>query len=178
MPLAPARTRVRQRIRRLLEDRGKTGRALGKYLGHTDQWVSNLLAGRFPLKLDELDQVAAFFEVPPSEIVRSATEPWELMPTEMRVVRALRMLPPIIRDHLAELTDYLVGATPDDITLLRRIRQLSSEDLRKIEHWLDLVLLTPSARPETAIPLDLMPTAAPPLRRVSRIRRGRGKPGA
>lgn len=171
--MSEARTRVRQRIRRLLEDRGLTGRALATHLRHSDQWVSNLLAGRFTLKLDELDAVAKFFGVPPGEIVRVSEEPWELTAEEMRMVRAMRMLPPVIREHLSTLADYLIGATPEEVTLLQRIRRLSSEDLRKIEHWLDLVLLKPSVRPETAIPLDLMPSTAPPVKRVSRIRHGR-----
>ena len=107
---APAR--VRQRIARLLEDRGRTQRALAHHLGHGDQWVSNLMAGRHVLSLKELDRVADFFNVPPGEIVRVADEPWELTPTEMRVVRALRMLPPAIRDHLVTLADTWFGPPP------------------------------------------------------------------
>lgn len=152
---ADARTRVRQRIKRLLEDRGQTNRALGKWLGHQDQWVSNLLAGRFALSLDELDRVALFFRVPPSEIVRMSDEPWELAPTEMRVVRALRMLPPAVRDHLVTLADYLIGATPEEVELLKSVRQLSDEDVRVLEAWMKLrIQLRDNA-------LGTLPTPAP-----------------
>lgn len=135
---ADARTRVRQRIKRLLEDRGQTNRAFAKWLGHQDQWVSNLLAGRFALSLDELDRVALFFRVPPGEIVRVSDEPWELAPTEMRVVRALRMLPPAVRDHLVTLADYLVGATPEEVEILKGVRALSDEDVEVMTNWMRL----------------------------------------
>jgi hypothetical protein len=135
-PHADARTRVRQRIKRLLEDRGKTNREFGKWLGHKDQWVSNLLAGKFALSLDELDRAALFFHVPPGELVRVSDEPWELNAGEMRTVRALRMLPPVVRDHVITLADYLVGATPEEVTILKGVRELSDEDVRVLESWI------------------------------------------
>lgn len=132
------RTRIRQRIKRLLEDRHRTQRQLAKWLGHGDQWASGLLSGKTPLMLDELDRVALFFRVPPGEIVRISDEPWELAPTEMRVVRALRMLPPAVRDHLVTLADYLIGATPEEVELLKKVRLISDEDVRVMENWLNL----------------------------------------
>lgn len=133
-----ARTRVRQRIKRLLEDRGQTQRAFAKWLGHGDQWASGLFRGDFALSLEDLDRVALFFRVPPSEIVRVSEDPWELSPTEMRVVRALRMLPPAVRDHLVTLADYLIGATPEEVELLKKVRMISDEDVRVLENWLTL----------------------------------------
>ena len=64
------RTRIRQRVKRLLEDRGHSQRAFGKALGHGDQWASGFFAGRFALSLDQLDDVARFLNVPPGDIVR------------------------------------------------------------------------------------------------------------
>lgn len=156
-----ARTRVRQRIVRLLEDRGKTQRAFAKALGHGDQWASNLLSGRFSLSLEDFDSAAKFLGVPASELVRVSDEPWELSPTEMRVVRALRMLPPAVRDHLVMLTDYLIGATPDEVELLKRVRQLTTEELRQIEHWIDVTLLAQDVEPKLATHGDLKATTAP-----------------
>lgn len=141
MGTTDARTRIRQRIRRLLEDRGKTNREFAKYLGHGDQWASNLLAGRFGLSLDELDRVAAFLRVPPGEIVRVSEEPWELSPSEMRVVRALRMLPPPVREQLVLMADYLVGVTPDEVEVLKKLRALDEAELAKVDHFLDVTLL-------------------------------------
>lgn len=165
-----ARTRVRQRIKRLLEDRGKTNRAFGQWLGHKDGWVSSLLAGRFSLSLDELDRTAQFFNVPPSEIVRMSDDAWELSPTEMRVVRALRMLPPTVRDHLVTLADYLIGATPEEVELLKRVRQLTGDELRRVEHWIDVTLLSQEIEPALALPTDLAVTNATHGKRARRSR--------
>lgn len=169
-PDAP--TRVRQRITRLLEERGLTNRALAKVIGHTDQWVSNLLAGRMLLSLRDLDAIAKALNVPPGEIVRVADEPWELSPTEMRVVRALRMLPPAVRDHLMLLADYLIGATPDEVELLKRVRQLTPDQLRRIEHYMDVELLRQDTAPSLASHADLRATTA---MRAPQARRTRGR---
>ncbi len=155
-----AATRVRQRIARLLEDRGYTQRALAKAVGHGDQWASNLLSGRSLLTWEDLDKVAKFLRVPPSEIVRVSEDAWELTPTEMRVVRALRMLPPAVRDHLVTLADYLIGATPDEVELLKRVRQLTPAELRRIEHWIDVTLLAQGSDPGLATHADLRATSA------------------
>ena len=164
-----AATRVRQRIARLLDDRGHTQRALAKALGHGDQWASNLLSGRSQLTWDDLDKVARFLNVPPSEIVRASDDAWELTPTEMRTVRALRMLPPVVRDHLVMLADYLIGATPDEVELLKRVRRLEPEQLRRIEHYMDVELLRADTAPSQASHVDLQATTATrpaPVRRT------------
>lgn len=166
------RTRIRQRIKRLLEDRGKTQREFARWLGHGDQWASNLLRGEFTLSLDELDRVGQFFNVPPSEIVRVSEDPWELSPTEMRVVRALRMLPPPVRDHMATLADYLIGTTPDEVELLRRIRNLGADQLHVVEQWIDLKMLEQvrgQGAPDRAAPSR---ADAPPTARALRTRAG------
>lgn len=173
MSTPDVRTRVRQRIRRLLEDRGHTNRAFATALGHKDQWASNLLAGRFPLSLDEIDAVAEFLRVPPGEIVRVADEPWELTPTEMRVIRAIRMLPPPIRDHLVILADYLVGVVPDEIDRLTKIRRLDAEDARRIDHWLDVLLLEKGMRRGAAALPDPPATVAPPASPTGHTRKPR-----
>lgn len=164
------RTRIRQRIKRLLEDRGKTQRAFAQWLGHGDQWASSLFAGRMALSLDDLDRVAAFFNVPPGEIVRVSDEAWELTPTEMRVVRALRMLPPPVRDHMVTLADYLIGTTPDEVELLRRIRSLGADQLHVVEQWIDLKLLEQVRGPGGPDRADRSPEGAPPPALIRRTR--------
>ena len=156
-----AATRVRQRIARLLDDRGHTQRALAKALGHGDQWASNLLSGRSQLTWDDLDKVARFLNVPPSEIVRMSEDAWELSPTEMRTVRALRMLPPAVRDHLVTLADFLIGATPPEVDLLVQIRALDAEEQAQLQHWLDVVLLRANVPRRTTTPAGHPLTAAP-----------------
>lgn len=155
------RTRVRQRIARLLEDRGFTNRKYAAKVGHREQWVSNLLGGRFTPKLDELDKLAAPLGVPASELVRLSEDPWELNPSEMRVVRALRMLPPPVRDHLVTLADYLVGVTPDEIELIRRIRALEGADRAVIEKWLEVRLRLPDIQPSATPPADRLEEVTP-----------------
>lgn len=168
-----ARTRIRQRIRRLLEDRGKTNRALAQWLGHGDQWVSNLLAGRFPLSLDELDRVAKFLNVPPSEIVRESDDPWELTPTEMRAIRALRMLPPHIRDHEVEHLDYLIGATPEESQHLVTYRELTQRNQAILERWADALRKQQVLGLDEEDPPDLSMTLEQRAAQSPRTRRGR-----
>lgn len=167
MPETP-RTRVRQRIKRLLEDRGKTQREFARWLGHGDQWASNLLRGEFSLSLDQIDRVAAFFKVPPSEIIRVSDEAWELSPTEMRVVRALRMLPPPVRDHLVTLADYLIGTTPEEVDLLQRIRALNADNLDVIERWIEMKLFEQGRGPAAPDRAARLQEVAPPAPRARR----------
>lgn len=164
------RTRVRQRIARLLEDRGFTNRLYAKKVDHREQWVSNLLNGKFTPKLDELDKLAAPLGVPASELVRHAEDLWELNPTEMRVIRAVRQLPPAVRDHLVTLADYLMGVTPDEIDLIRRIRALEGADRVVIEKWLEVRLRLPDIQPNAVRPADTLSVATPPAGRSRRPR--------
>ena len=52
---------------------------------------------------------------------RDEDELWELRPTEMRLVRAVRALPPVLRDHLVTLAEYLVEERliSDDLLLYK-----------------------------------------------------------
>ena len=170
-----ASTRVRQRIARLLDDRGQTQRSLARALGHGDQWASNLLSGRSMLAWDDLDKVAAFLNVPPSELVRVSDDPWELTPTEMRAIRAMRMLPPSVRDHLVTLADYLVGTTPDEVEILKQVRELSDENRRLVERWIDVTLRGQGTESRQVTPDDLRETAAPRVAPIRHTRHARAK---
>ena len=168
-----ARTRVRLRIKRLLEERGKTQRMFAKALDHGDQWASNFLRGEFALSLDQIDAAAAFLGVPPSELVREGGDPWELSPSEMRVVRAMRMLPPPVRDHLVTLADYLIGVTPEEVELLNRIRTLTADNLQVVDRWIEMKLFE-QARGPAAPDRDAPPlVVAPPTMPTRRTRSGR-----
>jgi transcriptional regulator with XRE-family HTH domain len=147
-----AATRVRQRIARLLDERGHTQRSFAKALGHGDQWASNLLTGRQQLAWEDVDKVARFLKVPPGELVRVSDEPWELSPTEMRVVRALRLLPVLVRDHLVTLADYLIGATPEEVELLKKIRSLDEEETAQLSHWIEVQILSSDVVRRTTTP--------------------------
>src|SRR3990167_4299022 len=170
MAQTDALTRVRQRIRRLLEDSSSTQRELARWLGHGDQWASNLLAGRQSLSLGDLDRVAAFFGVPPGEIVRVADEPWELSPTEMRLVRASRMLPPTVRDHLVTLADYLIGVVPDEIERLTMMREMDPDDLRVVDQWIEMKRFEKARGLATPRHVDLAMAATPQAASTPRTR--------
>lgn len=144
-----ARERVRVRLRNFLLDKGISGRAFGKRLGHGDQWVSNLLNGKFSLGLDDLDAAAKIVERTPSDLVRKdEDELWELRPTEMRLVRAVRELPPALRDHLVTLAEYLVGVVPDEIEFLNAYRLLTPEEQVRVRHGVEVLLVTQTAAPK------------------------------
>lgn len=157
-----AAQRVGARIKRRLEELGMTSRAFGRALGHKDAWVSNLLSGKFALSLNELDQVARVLRLPAGELVRESEEGWDLAPTEMRIVRALRLLPVSVREHMMYLADYLVGVVPDEIDMIKKIRALDGKELEKLQHWVDVTLLRLHPEPAPAATLDLGPTLTRP----------------
>ena len=143
-----AHERVRARLRHLLANDGVTGRAFAKRVGHSEQWVSNLLNGRVALALDDLDAAATALGRTPSELVRKdEDELWELRPTEMRLVRATRQLPPVLRDHLVVLAEYLAGVVPDEIEFLNAYRLLTPEEQTRVRYGVDVLLATQSVAP-------------------------------
>lgn len=166
-----AAQRVSARIKQRLEELGWTGRRFAKELGHGDPWISGLLANRFALSLAELDKAASVLNLPPSELVRLSDAAWELSPSEKRLVRGLRVLPPVIRDHIILLVEYLIGVTPEEVTLLQKVRRLSAPELKKVDHWIDVTLLSRSLEPETAAPLDFPSTSQPPAAPIRRTPR-------
>lgn len=166
------RTRIRQRIRRLLEDRGMNQAQFAQKVGRGEQWASNLLNGLFTLTMDQLDAVAKALGVPPSEIVRLSEDPWELSPTEMRAIRALRMLPPHIRDHEVEHLDYLIGATPEESEHLVMYRELNSRNQRILKRWTDALKKQQALGLDEEDPPDLSMTLEPIDAQSPRTRRG------
>lgn len=154
-----------------------TQREFARRMEHGDQWASNLLNGDFTLTMEDLDPAGKALNVPPSELVRIHDEPWELTPTEMRVVRALRMLPPVIREQWATVTDFLVGASPEEGALLTRIRQLLPEELSTVENVVDRFLHARNSGQSSGDPADLRLVVAPPNATAPHSRgRHKGKP--
>lgn len=156
------RERVRRRITRLLEDRGHTQRAFARALGHNDAWASHLLGGAFSLSMDDLDKAAEFLGVPPGEIVAIAGNAWELTPTEERAIRGLRMLPTAVRDHVVTHIDYLIGSTPEEVALLKQVRELNEENFPLVERLLDVLLRAQARGLDAEALADLMASIARP----------------
>ena len=72
----------------------------------------------------------------------------ELRPTEMRLVRAVRGLPPALRDHLVTLAEYLIGVVPDEIEFLNAYRLLTPEEQVRVRHGVEVLLVTQTAVPK------------------------------
>lgn len=144
-----ARQRVQERIHERLDELGMTGRAFAKHFGHKDGWINAIRDGRNALKLDDLDLAAHVLKTTAGDLVRLGDEAWDLRPTEMRLIRALRLLPYSLQDHLMILTEYLVGVTPDEIELVQRIRALPTDERQRLQHGLDLLELTRRGEPKT-----------------------------
>jgi transcriptional regulator with XRE-family HTH domain len=177
-PEVKAGARVRARLRRLLSEQHVTNRAFGKRLGHGDQWVSNLLAGRFTLAIDDLDEAARGVGVTPSELVRGDDEEaWILTPSEMRLLRAVRALPMAIRDTLRQLAEYLMGVAPEEIDLLEEYRRLDPADQERVRQSVAFLRLPTNAAPRKAATPATTPAAPGTARAIetpARIRRKTG----
>lgn len=170
--MADVRKRVADRIRTRLEELGMTGRAFAQALGHGDAWISNLLSYKFALSMNEIDKAADVLKLPPGELVRLTEESWDLTPTEMRVVRALRMLAPVVRDHLRVLAELLVGATPAEVDHLLAWRLLEPEDQEMFDSLISARLQRQHPRPNQGATPDPAPSSKTPDAPAPRI----GKP--
>lgn len=63
-----ALTTLRIQIRQRLKQRQATQTALAQYVGRTDGWLSQVLAGKRSVRLPDLDRIAAFFNVTPAAL--------------------------------------------------------------------------------------------------------------
>ena len=170
-----AAERVSRRIWQRLHERGVTGRALAQRLNHGDGWSTGIKQGKWALGLDELDEAATFLQLTPSELVRNdSNELVELRPTEQRLLRAVRQLPPVLRDHLVTHAEFLAGVSPPELEFLLAYRQLTPEEQRRIQHGVDVLRATQSAAPRIEAREHLPETAdqATSATRAVRSRRG------
>lgn len=90
-----AMERLRRRLALLLDDRTPTGKIrqkhLARHLGKSEAWLANILSGKRGLRLVDLDPIAEFFHVPPSELVRERdAELIEVTPSELALLRKAR----------------------------------------------------------------------------------------
>lgn len=168
---AAARAAERMKIR--MEELRMTGRELATRLGHKDSWISALLAKKFALSLEELDAAAFALRTSPGELVREAKEGWDLAPTEQRLVRAVRQLPAVLREHLAMFADYLVGVTPPEVELLHDIRQLNAQEFERLLSFVRVVRLTQGTARGTAVHPEPPGTSSTPTETVPRARKQR-----
>ena len=145
-----AAARVSRRIAARLHEIGLTARAFAHELNHVDGWISGIKNGKWALGLDELDEAARVLRLTPSELVRNdESELWELRPTEGRLLRAVRQLPPVLRDHLVAHAEFLMGVAPPELDFLIDYRKLTNEEQQRIRHWVDVLRATQGVVPRT-----------------------------
>ena len=126
-----AMERLRRRIHELLDIRTHTGKLrqkrLAEHLGKSEAWLSNILEGRRGLRLTDLDHVADFFRVPPSELVRSYdTELEEVTPSERTLLRRLRRAKTEDRDAI-----YRFAGLADGHEIGHRASRSSTNAIKK-----------------------------------------------
>lgn len=52
-----------------MKEQGLTQKALAEYLGTSQVWLSNLLAGKAEMKLDTFLKIATWLNIPPSKLL-------------------------------------------------------------------------------------------------------------
>lgn len=141
-----AAERVRRRISELLAERGWTQSALAQSLGKTSPWLSQLLAGKLNLGLDELDRMALALGSTAVELVRDPEQFQfcaDLTPSEMAMLRRFRKLGPSVREAVQTLVQAVdtpatrpgigapryVGPTPSSPTELSDFTQAFAKQL-------------------------------------------------
>ena len=106
--------RFQRKLTRLLEARRRIDKSpkgsLAAYCGKSHQsWVSNLLEQRAVhprLELEDLENIADFFGVTISELLRPAN-PKELSAREQRIVLAFQSLPEPLQDHVLAVVEAI-----------------------------------------------------------------------
>lgn len=135
-----AKARVRERIRARLEELGMTGREVAWALGKSDSWISGILHDEQGLQLEDLDAVAEYLRLSPTELVRyDDSELRELRPHEMRLLRHYQQWPWQIQERWLRVLDYFAITTPDqDIAkMVDRLRDMSPPKRRRLRRFLD-----------------------------------------
>lgn len=165
---ATARVRVIRAIKIRLGELGMTYRAFGRAFsanegkGHGDQWVSNLLANKHALSLDELDEAAQILKTKAAELVRGPHDHSDyLTPYEREFLATLRSLPQPIREHVTMLAHYLKGVAPEEVDHLMDYRELTADEQARVQHWTRALRIAREPVPGLAILPDLPETAGP-----------------
>jgi transcriptional regulator with XRE-family HTH domain len=116
VPPIDAMERLRRRLAELVDERTTAGKLRQKRLAEyftradgtprSEAWISNIIKGQRGFRLVDLDRLAEFFHLPPSEFIREFDSALvEVTPTEMGLLRKFRRLTPNKRAALLEMTD-------------------------------------------------------------------------
>lgn len=123
-----AMERLRRRMNELLDLRTSAGKLrhkrLAEYLNKSEAWLSNILEGRRGLRMVDLDAIAEFFHVPPSELVREfGTELEEVTPSERTLLRRLRRAKQEDRDAI-----YRFAGLADDYEIRPNVTKKNTQE--------------------------------------------------
>lgn len=118
---------VRERIARIIDERGPTQAALSRRLKEKPYWLNDRLTGRVQIKADELEQIAGALRVPACALVDDG-----------ELERTLQGTP---SHHAAERDPALPGS-PTDIgaeRLYRLYRQVWGDNPQDVEAYLEFL---------------------------------------
>jgi transcriptional regulator with XRE-family HTH domain len=122
-----AMERLRRRLETLLDTRTQAGqirqKRLAEYMGKSEAWLSNILAGKKGVRLVDLDALAEFFHVPPSELIREADNDLvEVTSAELGFLRKLRRASIETRAALYHIAGLDESGKPAGKTVKRKTR--------------------------------------------------------
>lgn len=97
--MADPMERCRKRLALLLDVRTHSGvirqKRFAEYMDKSEAWVTNVLQGKRGIRIVDLDKVADFFRIPPSDLVREDNaELIEVTPSEKALLRKMRRMGP------------------------------------------------------------------------------------
>lgn len=122
-----AMERLRRRLEALIDARTHAGairqKRLAEYMGKSEAWISNILAGKKGVRLVDLDALAEFFRVPPAELIREADNDLvEVTPSELGFLRKLRRASPETRAAIYHIAGLDESGKPAAKTVKRKNR--------------------------------------------------------
>src|SRR5262245_33423817 len=130
--------RMRERIRKRLEETNMTARELARAVGHDDAWISGILAGAQGLHWKDFDAVANKLGLAPSELVRhDDDETRGLTPTALRLMRHSQSWPKPVQTRWVEMLDCFAEITPDPefAGILAQLKMVPPSLRRPVADW-------------------------------------------
>lgn len=114
-----------------MDDRTHAGKIRQKtfadFMGKSEAWLTNVLAGKRGLRIVDLDRVADFFRVPVSELVRETdADLVEVTPSEKALLRKLRRMSDDYRTSIYTLAGMTAEATKTVTPARRGIKKATT----------------------------------------------------
>jgi len=108
------------RIKELREGRGATQNEMGRMLGHTDVYISQIETGKRRIGLDLLEKIANALDVPPLIFLKDVCQAEEAVDQLSTVTRRVDQLRGMVEDLTTAVKDLAeqrrIAAEPDPTT--------------------------------------------------------------